>query len=90
MADYEPSELEATLRRAFVDRRQEAILIDGHELCRRPFIREAFFYGQRKGWLVLKDKLIDPLEIREPGLGQYEGWTYMLSDDGKKYFGLLK
>ncbi len=90
MADYPPSELEAALKRAFVDRRQEAIFIDGHELCHKPFIRESFFYGQRKGWLVPAAKLVDPVERVEPGLGQYEGWAYKLSEAGRKYFGLEK
>ena len=87
--NYGPEDFEASLRRAFVDKGFKSIFIDGHEL-RNEFLRRTFDYGKEKGWLILESKLVDPIEILEPGQGQYQGWNYTLSAAGQEYFGLSK
>ena len=76
--DYTDQDLEASLRRAFVDHGFESILFDGW-IARNPFKADLFKYGIKKGWLR-KDR-----DIEE---SQYTASTYALTDKGKKHFGL--
>ncbi|HLC78274.1 MAG TPA: hypothetical protein VJH92_04060 [Candidatus Nanoarchaeia archaeon] len=76
--DYTEEDLEDSLRRAFVDRRGESILMDGHE-ARSEFKRDVVNYGIDKGWLRKE---------RDINESQYTAMTYILTGKGKKHFGL--
>ena len=76
--DYTEQELEDALRRAFVDKGFESILMDGHE-ARSEFKRDSLEYGIGQGWLCQDE------DINE---SQYTAMTYKLTDEGKKHFGL--
>ena len=86
MAQYPTEELEAVLRRAFVDRGQETILVDGHDL-RNSFLRESLVLGTKNGWLVEAGEQNED-DVYGPGRGQWTAIVYELSDEGKTYFGL--
>lgn len=75
--DYTEKDLEAALRRAFVDRESDFIIFDGHE-ARNEFLRDGINYGLENEWVYGN-------EVEE------EQWTtikYRLTDKGKKHFGL--
>ncbi|HEB47319.1 MAG TPA: hypothetical protein ENI22_02515 [Candidatus Pacearchaeota archaeon] len=74
------NELEASIRRAFVDNRADFIVFDGHTM-RNEFLRDSINYGLEQG-LLRKGETIEE-----------EQWTtirYRLSDKGKKYFGIIE
>ena len=71
-------DLETALRKAFVDNRAKSILMDGHE-ARSPFKRDAFNYGIDQGLLRKHEDIED---------SPYTAMTYVLTDKGKKSFGL--
>ena len=76
---FPKQDLEALLRRAFVDKRFSNILLDGHDYSRVPFLVESVRLGLDNGWL------------KYDGTIEEQQWTteiYILTDDGKKYFGL--
>ena len=76
--NYTERDLEASLRRAFVEGKADFIPFDGHT-ARNGFLRDGINYGQERGWLD------EGKEINE------EQWTtieYRLTEKGKKYFGL--
>ena len=76
--NYTENDLEAALKRAFVDKGFEAILIDGW-IARNEFLNAGIHYGINQGWLK-KDS-----EINE---SQYTAINYALTDKGKEHFGL--
>ena len=82
MADkkFKKEELEASLRRAFVDKRFESILMDGHE-ARNSFLRQGIHHGIDEGLLYIES------EVNE---SQYTAINYALTKKGKRYFGLIK
>ena len=78
MQDYITKDLEDALRRAFVEKKAETILVDG-DILRDNFLRESVSLGIEKGWLEVKSKL------------EEEQWTtlfYGLTKTGRNYFGL--
>lgn len=70
-------EYEAALRRAFVDKRWDSIMIDSR---RQEFQIKSANYGVEKGWIVGEWNDQDV---------QYTFWTGRLTEAGKKHFGLL-
>ena len=78
--NYTNQDLEDSLRRAFVEKGFESILLDGHE-ARSSFKRDGINYGLDNGWLCKKE------DIEE---SQYTAVNYALTEKGKKYFGLSK
>ncbi|MDP4039772.1 MAG: hypothetical protein Q8P57_04300 [Candidatus Pacearchaeota archaeon] len=76
---YNEQDLEASLRRAFVDRKFESILVDAWEL-RNEFLKEGLSFGINKGWLKTENIIEE---------SQYTAITYVLTDKGKEYFGLV-
>jgi len=79
-------EFEASLRRAFVDKKGKSIIVDGHTL-RNKFLRECVHYGEGKGWLQ-RGEDIDEDDVLGPGVGQSLAYTYGLTDKGREYFGI--
>lgn len=79
--NYSEAELEAALRRAFIDNRAEFIKLDGSKM-RSPFLRESLDFGIKKGWVCR-----DPDEDCESE--QYTALAYKLTKKGRKYFGLV-
>ncbi|MEK6890730.1 MAG: hypothetical protein AABX03_01190 [Nanoarchaeota archaeon] len=77
--DYTTSDLEDSLKRAFVDKRFPAILFDG-KISRNEFLRDGINYGLSQGWLYEKSNVEEP---------QYTAVNYALTDEGKRHFGLL-
>jgi len=75
---YPNKDLEASLKKAFVDKRFESILMDGRE-CQNQFLVDGVNYGFKKGWLGVDG------EIDE---SQYTAVTYKLTKKGKKHFGM--
>lgn len=86
--EYNEGELEDSLRRAFVDKKAKSIIMDGHA-ARSKFLRESVQYGLDKG-LIKNGPDIDEDEVLGKGMGQYFAFTYVLTEEGKKYFGLEK
>lgn len=76
--NYTESDLEASLKRAFVDGRADFIVFDGN-ISRNEFLTDGIEYGLSKGWLY-KGETIDD--------GQWTTVRYRLSDQGKEYFGI--
>ncbi|GAF74003.1 unnamed protein product [marine sediment metagenome] len=76
--NYDKKDLEASLRRAFVDGGFKEILIDGHE-ARSKFLRDAINHGLNRGWLQVTSQINE---------SQYTAVNYGLTDGGRKYFGL--
>lgn len=76
--DYTPQDLEDSLKRAFVDRKFESILVDGHT-ARNEFLRDSLTYGLDQGWLKKKRDITEP---------QYTAMEYILTDEGKSHFGI--
>lgn len=72
------NEYEAALRRAFVDRRCDFIMIDSR---RQEFQIKSANYGIEQGWIVGEWNDLDD---------QSTYWTGRLTEAGKKHFGLLK
>jgi hypothetical protein len=72
----EEQEYEASLRRAFVDRRADFIIIDDR---RQRFLIDGAAYGERMGWLKFEAYDIDT---------QSTQWHYRLTPKGRKHFGL--
>ncbi len=83
---YNEGELEDSLRRAFVDKKAKSIILDGHT-ARSQFLRDSVNYGLEKG-LIKNGQNIDEDEVLGKGMGQYFAFTYVLTEEGKKYFGL--
>lgn len=73
---YQDDELEAALKRAFVDGKADYIILDDR---RQRFLIESACLGVEKGWL---DE--EFVEIEE----QYSQLRYRLTDDGRKHFGV--
>lgn len=86
MPEFQEADLEGALRRAFMDRKADFIVVDGHDL-RSEFLRESLALGLTQGWLV-KDKNIDEDDWLGRSRGQWYAFTYRLSKKGKKYFGI--
>ena len=86
--DWKLEDLEASLKRAFVDNIADYIIMDGHQM-RNEFLRDAIAYGLEKGWLH-RSKDIDEDESLGKGFGQYFAYTYRLTDEGKKHFAIDK
>ena len=84
--DYTKEELEASLKKAFVDCKADSIIVDGHDL-RSEFKRQAIIYGEENG-LLSRAEDIDEDKIFGRGIGQYFAYTYRLTDKGKEYFGI--
>ncbi len=84
--NWTSEDLEACLKRAFVDKKASYIVVDGHTL-RSEFLKESVNYGVEKEWLM-RGKDIDEDEILGRGLGQYFAYTYRLTGEGRQYFGL--
>ena len=76
--DYTDKDLEDSLRRAFVDKKFPSILMDGHE-ARNEFLRDALNYGINRGLLCVGEQI---------NKSQYTAVNYVLTDQGKKHFGL--
>ena len=74
--DFDTTDLEASLRRAFVDRKFQTILYDGHT-ARNSFLRQSMDYGIELGWLFVES------EVNE---SQYTAQNLALTDEGKKHF----
>ena len=75
MPELYKEDLEASLRRAFVDGKADFIIFDGHT-ARNEFLRDGVNYGIKQGWLYGTEK-------------NGEQWTtieYRLTDEGKKHF----
>ena len=76
--DAEEPEWEASLRRAFVDKKMQSVGIDGWS---GKFLTHAVRYGKFKGWLG---------DGKEYGSdeSQYTEVTFKLTEFGKQHFGL--
>jgi hypothetical protein len=83
---FEPKDLEDSLRRAFVDKKADFIMVDGHTL-QNEFLRESVVLGLEKGLLV-QGQPIDEDDRLGRGLGQNYAFTYRLTEEGRKYFGI--
>ena len=77
---YSEAELDAALRRAFVDGRAEFIQVDGHDM-RSSFLRAGLQHGLNKG-LLKRDERFDVNE------DQYTSLAYSLTKEGRNHFGL--
>lgn len=76
--DYPNSDLEASLKRAFVNKGFDSILMDGR-VAQNEFLRDGVNYGIKQGWLKLD---------HETNESQYTAMAYVLTAKGKKHFGL--
>jgi hypothetical protein len=76
--NYTEQDLEDSLRKSFVERGFRSIQVDG-QVARNPFLRGGINYGIDKGWLRQGEYIEEP---------QYTAQTYVLTDEGKKHFGL--
>lgn len=76
---WDESELEAALKRAFVDNSLKSIGIDGHDVRFNKFRVDGINYGLDKGWLNYMGDEED---------SQWTVMVYELSNKGKKHFGL--
>ena len=83
---FEVGELEASLKRAFLDGKADYVIIDGQVLQNR-FLRESTQYGINKGWLE-RGEDIDEDNVLGQGMGQYLAYTYRLTDKGRNHFGI--
>jgi hypothetical protein len=83
---YSKSELEDSLKRAFVDNEADYIIMDGQQM-RNEFLVDGINYGLDKGWLYQAEN-IDEDEILGQSNGQYLAYTYRLTNKGKKYFNI--
>ena len=72
----EEQEWEAALRRAFVDRRADSIVLYDR---RERFLLESAAYGERMGWLEGRLVELDEQSTEE---------RYRLTSEGRKHFGL--
>ena len=81
-------EFEASFRRAFVEEGADYLEVDGHTL-RNKFLRESLQYGVNKGWLQRGEDM-DEDDILGPGMGQSLAYTYRLTDEGKRHFGIKR
>lgn len=73
---YQEDELEAALKRAFVERKADFIIVDNRF---EQFLIESAILGREKGWLTEKFVEVDE---------QYSQYQYRLTDEGRKHFGL--
>lgn len=74
--DYTEQELEASLRRAFVDHRADHIMLDDR---RQRFLWQSAALGVDRGWLV----------GRQRGPDEQDQWIeYRLTKAGSDHFGL--
>lgn len=82
MTMYPPEELEASLRRAFVDQRADFIILDS---AHQKFLIESALFGFNQGWLT--EKVNEP-----PPWPSQDGASieYRLTEAGRKHFGLEK
>lgn len=69
-------EFEASLRRAFVDRRANYIVLVDR---RSEFLHASVAYGQDRGWLS---------QATVAGYDQSEEWRFRLTSEGKAHFGV--
>ena len=83
---FPKSELEDSLKRAFVSNKADFIIVDGQTL-RSEFLRESINLGLSENWIETS-KPIDEDETLGAGQGQYYAYTYRLTKKGKKYFGV--
>ncbi len=74
--EYKEAELEAAIKRAFVDHRADFVIIDSH---RDRFLIASAQLGVNKGWLSEKFVEIDE---------QSSQLQYRLTSEGKIHFGL--
>ena len=75
--NYPVEELEASLKRAFVDHEADFIILESR---REQFQLESAAYGQKQGWLG---------PIQEVGPDEQSlVWTLRLTEKGKEHFGL--
>lgn len=74
---YPENELEASLKRAFVDNRADYIILDDR---RERFLIEGAMLGVEKGWLNEEFVEIDD---------QYSQLRCRLTEEGRKHFGLV-
>lgn len=86
--DYTNEDLEASLKRAFADRRADFIIMDGQTM-RNQFLVDSVNYGIGQGWLKPGED-IDEDKALGQGLGQYFAYTYRLTEKGAKHFGVKK
>jgi hypothetical protein len=77
--EFREEELELSLRRAFVDRRADYIIYDGHT-ARNRFLSASISFGKERGWLT---------EPQERGDEQWKEYHYRLSKKGREHFGLM-
>jgi len=76
---YTDQELEDVLRRAFVDKGFKSVLYDGYVATQKPFVAAAIQHG------LDKDLLCEGSPIEEE---QYTAQIFILTEEGKGYFGL--
>jgi len=77
--DWTNKDLEESIKRAFVGKRADSIIVDGHTF-RNHFLVNAINYGVKKGILDNGGELIES--------DQWAEYHYRLTTKGKKYFGL--
>jgi len=87
-AEQEQKNFEASLRRAFVNRKADYLIVEAYTL-KREYIRECIRYGLNNGFLYRgKDITEEDVLDLDPAQDQYLAYTYSLSSKGKKHFGL--
>lgn len=74
MIDYEKSDLEAALKKAFED--TKTIGVDGHNL-RNDFLRQQIIYGENEGLIEC---------LGDGGDSQWTVYMYGLTSKGKERF----
>ena len=79
---FSESELEASFKWAFADKKKDYILFDGHS-ARSRFLVAALDLGLKKGFLY-EDEATGRLHSDS----QWTSQAYRLTPEGKRYFGL--
>lgn len=74
---YLESDLEASLKRAFVNGKADYIILDSR---RGPFLWAGVKFGMERGWLAERFVEIDE---------QSSQLQYRLTDEGKRHFGVV-
>ena len=81
---FQESELEASLKRAFIDKKAKILIVD-YETMGNLFLMKSLSLGLKKG-LISQREPIDGDKILGEGQGQYYAVTYHLTEQGREYF----
>lgn len=81
---FTEAEMEASLKRAFVDGKADFIEMDGHAY-RNRFLTATLDYALKQN-LVYRDKDLNEDDALGKGMGQWSAETYRLTEKGKKHF----